>query len=156
MPLSPHKFREIVFQLLYSADFGGYSAQDSSELIMAQLCVTKKALREALEIKKGIDEACERIDLLVKTHCKSYDFERIPKVERNILRLAIFEMGIARSISHQIAIAEAIRLTRKFATPEAANFINAVLDAVYHGEIEPKEGASDYEAEPSASFVSAE
>src|SRR5690606_29501809 len=58
-------------------------------------------------------------------------FERIPRVERNILRLAVFELLHDPSVPPTVAIAEAIRLTRKFATPEAATFINAVLDAIF-------------------------
>ncbi len=129
MPLSPQKFREIVFQLLYSADFGGCA--EVAEMLMAQLAVTKKVLREATEAKDKIVEKLPQIDELVNTHSEEYGFERIPRVERNVIRLGAFELLFSPAVPPKVAIAEAIRLTRKFATPEAASFVNAILDAIY-------------------------
>ncbi len=129
MPISPQKFREIIFQLLYSDDFGG--SVEVAEMLMAQLCVTKKTVREACEVKEKILEKKKQIDELICKHSESYDFERIPRVERNVIRLGTYELLFSSDVPPKVAIAEAIRLTRKFATPEAATFVNAVLDSIY-------------------------
>jgi transcription antitermination protein NusB len=129
MPISPQKFREIVFQLLYSDDFGG--SAEVAEMLMAQLAVTKKIIREACAIREKILERKTQIDQLIRKHSESYDFERIPRIERNVIRLGAYEILFSPDIPPKVAIAEAIRLTRKFATPEAATFVNAVLDAIY-------------------------
>ncbi|MGC1879413.1 MAG: transcription antitermination factor NusB [Rhabdochlamydiaceae bacterium] len=129
MPISPQKFREIVFQLLYSDDFGGCA--EVVEMIMSQLAVTKKTVREACEIKEKILEKKTQIDELICKHSESYDFERIPRVERNVIRLGAYEILFSSDTPPKVAIAEAIRLTRKFATPEAAAFVNAILDSLY-------------------------
>jgi transcription antitermination protein NusB len=129
MPISPQKFREIVFQLLYSDDFGG--SAEVVEMLMAQLCVTKKAVRDACEVKEKILEKKKQIDELISKHSESYDFERIPRIERNVIRLGTYELLFSSNVPPKVAIAEAIRLTRKFATPEAATFVNAVLDSIY-------------------------
>lgn len=127
--LSPQKFREIIFQLLYSDDFGG--GEGIIEMIMAQLCVTKRIVREAAIYKNKICEKKAELDEIIKTHAESYEFERIPRIERNVLRLGVFELLFAPDVPPKVAIAEAIRLSRKFATVEAATFVNAVLDAIY-------------------------
>lgn len=129
MPLSPQKFREIVFQLIYSEDFG--SDDGIVEMLMAQLAVTKRIVREASALKDKILAKKQEIDAVIRIHSASYEFERIPRIERNVIRLGVYELIFAKEIPHKVAIAEAIRLSRKFATPEAATFVNAILDSVY-------------------------
>lgn len=129
MPISPQKFREIVFQLLYSDDFGG--GEEVVEMLMAQLAVTKRIVREACVTKEKILEKKGEIDEVIRKNSEAYDFERIPRVERNVLRLGLYELLFSSDIPPKVAIAEAIRLSRKFATAEAATFVNAVLDAIY-------------------------
>lgn len=129
MPISPQKFREIIFQLLYSDDFGG--DEGVAEMLMAQLAVTKRVVREAGVVKEKILEKKYGIDGIICEFAVAYEFERIPRVERNVLRLSIYELLFCPDVPKKVAIAEAIRLVRKFATAEAATFVNAILDAVY-------------------------
>jgi N utilization substance protein B len=129
MTISPQKFREIVFQLLYSDDFGG--SAEVAEMLMAQLCITKKIVRQANEIKEKIVEKKKQIDELISNHSESYHFERIPRIERNVIRLSAYDLLFSPHLPPKVVIAEAIRLARKFSTPEAATFVNAVLDSIY-------------------------
>lgn len=131
MALSPQKFREIVFQLLYSHDFSEASPEDMEALLMRELAVTSKTMRAADELKGKIHAEQQEIDRLIATLSKGYDFDRIPRIERNILRLCIYELLHDKTLPPKVAIAEGIRLSKKFATPESAHFINAILDAVY-------------------------
>lgn len=135
MAITPHKFREIVFQLVYSDDFGG--SEEVAEMVMAQLSVTKKTVREADLVREKIALKKGEIDELVRKHSSSYDFERIPRIERNVIRLGAYEILYTPEVPPKVAIAEAIRLARKFATPEAATFVNAVLDSIYKQAHEP-------------------
>ena len=79
----------------------------------------------------------EEIDPMIQKVSNEYVLERIALVERNIIRLAIHEMLISKDVPPKVVIAEAIRLARKFATPEAANYVNAILDALYIDKKEP-------------------
>lgn len=134
MALPQQKFREIVFQLLYSHDLAQADDEDMIAMMMPQLEVTKKNLLEALSRRKEIQEKLHELDQLIAQTSESYEFERIPGIERNILRLGVFELLFSQ-IPHKVAIAEAIRLTRKFATPEAATFVNAILDKLYQTRV---------------------
>ena len=127
--LSPQKFREIVFQLIYSSDFGGDA--EVEEMIMSQLEVTKRIVRAADEVKARFLEKKEEIDALIVKHSQGYGLERIPRVERNIVRLGIYELLFVPQVPQKVAIAESMRLARKFATKEAATFVNALMDSVY-------------------------
>lgn len=139
MPLSPQKFREIVFQLIYSDDFGADA--DVIEMLMAQLSVTKRIVREACSAKDKILERKKEIDDLIRIHSQSYEFERIPRVERNVIRLGVYELLFSKEVPPKVVIAEAIRLSRKFASAEAATFVNAILDAV-HKDVSIPSGVS--------------
>lgn len=134
MAISPQKLREIIFLFLYSSDFGGSTDEEMIPLLMKELCVSRTVIRQAIETKNAVQAKQGEIDAIITQYSKSYDFERIPRIERNILRLGIFELLHSEHIPDKVAIAEAIRLTRKFATPEAATFVNAIIDALYQKE----------------------
>jgi N utilization substance protein B len=72
------------------------------------------------------------IDEKITSLSPDYSFARISRVEKTILRLGVYEILFDDLIPPLVAISEAIRLTRKFGTPESARFVNAILDRVYH------------------------
>jgi len=131
MALSQQKFREIVFQLLYSQDIASPDKSSMTELMMTELTVSKRNVLLALEKVDKIKEHLPEIDLLIQSASTSYDFDRIQLVTKNILRVAVFELLFDEHIPPKVAIAEAIRLSRKFCTPESATFTNAILDQIY-------------------------
>jgi N utilization substance protein B len=131
MPLPPQKFREFVFQLLYSVDFPEPEAEETSWMLMGELKVTKKAATEARSRVSLILEKITSIDEQITLFSTEYSFDRISRVEKNILRLGIYEMLYDATLPPLVVIAEAIRLTRKFGTPESAQFVNAILDRLY-------------------------
>jgi transcription antitermination protein NusB len=135
MSLPQQKFREIVFQLLYSHDLSNASESDMTPLLMAELSVTKKAVRTAQERVNEIIAKKQELDVLIAKASLSYAFERIPSVERNILRLGVFELLFDDTIPPKVSISEAMRLARKFSSPEAASFINAILDNLYKNSL---------------------
>ena len=132
MALPAQKFREIVFQILYSSDMTGTDEEVMVPFMMGELKVTKRSVVDAYAKMHAVLGKGEEIDSLITKASKEYDFARISRVEKNIMRLGIFEMLFDDSIPDKVAMAEAIRLTRKFGTPESAQFVNAIMDAVYH------------------------
>jgi N utilization substance protein B len=131
MAFQQQKFREIVFQMLYSSDIGKVKQEDIENLLMKELAVTKKTVQAAYERVKEVQKHQKQIDALIAETSQDYQFDRIQAIERNVLRLALYEMLHDDQIPPKVAIAEAIRLSRKFSTPESSSFINAILDAIY-------------------------
>lgn len=131
MSLSPQKFREMVFQLLYSQDIAQPESSLMIELMMGELTVSKKNARLAQERVEKVQAHIQEIDSLISGVSTSYDFHRIQTVTKNILRLGVYELLFDDQIPPKVAIAEAIRLSRKFCTPESASFVNALLDHLY-------------------------
>lgn len=131
MAITNQKFREIVFLTLYCRDLLNEDLSKTAPLIMEQLSVSRKnvlgAQERALQILKMLPE----IDLLITQASFSYSFERIQIIERNVLRLGVYELLFDKDIPPKVAISEAIRLAKKFGTPASTAFINAILDNLF-------------------------
>ena len=72
----------------------------------------------------------ERIDELIAAHSKHWRLERMPAVDRNLLRMAIGEMIGFKSTPFPIVINEALEIGRRYAAPESINFLNGILDTI--------------------------
>jgi transcription antitermination protein NusB len=131
MPVPIQKCRELELQLLYSYDIISPDEEDMISFMMRELSLTKKTVKEALEKIHKILEKKPEIDAMIAKTSTSYALERIQKVELNILRLAIYEIIYSAITPPKVMIAEAIRLSRKFGTPESGSFVNAILDSIY-------------------------
>lgn len=80
----------------------------------------------AAEILEGVKSNKARIDDLIRTYIQGWDFDRIPSVDRNILRLAIWEL-LYGQVPEGVAIDEALKLAAELSTEDSPNFIHGVL-----------------------------
>ena len=135
MVISQQKFRKIVFQLLFSNCFQASEEEDLVEFMMAQLSVTKKVVKEAMRKWKAILGQLPQIDEIIRTFSLDYGFNRIAEVEKNVLRLSVYELYFEKEIPPKVVIAEGIRLTRKFSIKESSAFVNAVLDSLFQESV---------------------
>ena len=131
MSLPQEKFREIVLQILYSIDVGEAAQEALVSLLTQELKTTKKNIKLAWERAQDILKNKGPIDEAISHISNEWRFERIQRVEKNILRLSVFELLYDDTIPPKVSISEAIRLSRKYSSPEAAAFVNALLDNIY-------------------------
>jgi N utilization substance protein B len=75
----------------------------------------------------------EEIDQLIAANSRHWRLERMPGVDRNLLRMAIGEMLAFKSTPFPIVINEALEIGRRYCAPESINFLNGILDAIAHG-----------------------
>ena len=80
----------------------------------------------AVEILEGVKANLSRIDELIRTYIQGWDFDRIPSVDRNILRLAIWEL-LWSETPEAVVIDEALKLATELSTESSANFVHGVL-----------------------------
>jgi len=106
--------------------------------VMIKLKVSRTAVKEAYQKIISLKDHLEEIDGIIAARSEGYKFTRITSVEKNILRLAIFEIFYDK-VPVKVIIAESIRLCKKFSAPEGAKFINAVLDAEYKKVLDSEE-----------------
>jgi N utilization substance protein B len=83
---------------------------------------------------KGVLEHRDAIDERIKGHAKNWDFHRIAAVDRNIMRLAIYEMLHREDIPPVVSINEAVDIAKKFSTQDSGKFVNGILDKI-RGEL---------------------
>ena len=79
---------------------------------------------------RGTLEHRDEIDALIKKHAKNWELHRIAAVDRNILRLAIYEMLHREDIPPVVSINEAVDIAKKFSTQDSGKFVNGILDKV--------------------------
>ena len=84
------------------------------------------------ELVRGTIDDTSEIDRRILEHSENWRLERMPAVDRNILRLAIYEMT-RQTTPHVVVIDEALELARRFSSDESVAFINGILDAVRRG-----------------------
>ncbi len=82
---------------------------------------------------KGVLDHRVAIDEHIKQHCKNWDFNRIAAVDRNVMRLAIYEMLHREDIPPVVSINEAVDIAKKFSTQDSGKFVNGILDKVRGG-----------------------
>lgn len=131
MALAPQKFREIVLQILFSKNFSGTEGVETALCLMEELKVSKKSVLEAHARAQEIVERQEEIDPKIEAHCPEYRFERISGLEKAVLRLAFFELLFDPAVPFKVVLSEGVRLARKFASPEGAQFVAALLQAAF-------------------------
>ena len=139
MEFPPQKFREIVFQLIFSFDAGGGAEGEIIPFMMRELAVSKKNVSAAYAKAQAVWSHREELDGVIEKQTQAYSLERIKTVEKNILRFAFYELLIAKELKAKIIISEAHRLARKFSAIEGAAFVNAVLDSL---EVTPEDTSS--------------
>jgi transcription antitermination protein NusB len=79
---------------------------------------------------RGTIEHRDAADVIIKKHAKNWDLHRIAAVDRNILRLAIYEMLYRDDIPPVVSINEAVDIAKKFSTQDSGKFVNGILDKV--------------------------
>jgi N utilization substance protein B len=100
------------------------------------------ALREFAEpLIRGALQHREEADALIRKYSKNWDLPRIAAVDRNILRLAIFEMLHREDVPPVVSINEAVDIAKKFSTQDSGRFVNGILDSVKAEVLRPARGA---------------
>lgn len=126
--------REAAIQFLYQYELNPQSDVGESFGRYVKLTGLKTTTADfARELALGVLEHREEVDAKIKSITENWDFGRIAHVDRNILRLAIYEMLKRDDIPPVVSINEAIELAKKFSTEDSGKFVNGILDKVKAG-----------------------
>ena len=83
-----------------------------------------------VQLVEGVAAHAERIDALIAANAKGWTLDRMPTVDRNLLRIATYEITEVEDVPAAVAIAEAVELAKDLSTEDSAGFINGVLSAI--------------------------
>jgi N utilization substance protein B len=133
------KSREITLQFLFGHDFQNRSCKPDDLLAeFDEFCdcfeTGRKSLAYARLLILGICEHQEDIDMLISSRSHNWRVERMALVDRNILRIAAFEMRHGDDVPATVAINEALEIAKRYAEPDSVGFINGILDGMQQTE----------------------
>ena len=118
-------------QMLFQGDLGKQTPDEVRKLFWASVTDVDDETRGfAEDIYRIATSRSEEIDALIELHSQNWRLERMPVVDRNLLRAAIAEMLGFPKTPAAIVINESLEVARRYAAPESIHFLNGVLDAV--------------------------
>ncbi|MBV9392491.1 MAG: transcription antitermination factor NusB [Verrucomicrobia bacterium] len=124
--------REVALQLLYHWDLNVQKPLDAEDLNLfwGFRIAANNVQKFATDLLQGVTANQVVIDAKIVRCTANYELRRISAVDRNILRMAIYEMLFANDVPPIVAINEAIDIAKKYGTEESGKFVNGVLDRV--------------------------
>lgn len=123
--------REIALAFLYQWDVRGPEVLPEMDDLLLKDRRPPEVAEYAKELVRGTIEHREAIDRHISAAAENWRIERMAVVDRNVLRMAVFEMDVRRAdIPPKVAINEAIELAKRFSTAESGAFVNGILDRV--------------------------
>ncbi len=130
------KSRELAMQMLFQADIGRQTSdQVRATFWKAGDPVEPEVRGFAEDLFRVAEDRREEIDALIVAHSQHWRLERMPAVDRNLLRMAVAELLGFKSTPFPIVINEALEIGRRYSGPESINFLNGVLDSIARGLI---------------------
>jgi N utilization substance protein B len=121
--------REAVIQTLYAKEMGNDDAFNQFEEILKDKKVKGEKANFARKLLNGVIENLDKIDKVIKNHLIDWDFDRLDKVDKQILRLGVYEL-LFTNTPYQIVIDEAVKIAKNFSEDKSKSFINGILDRV--------------------------
>ncbi|MDA8235120.1 MAG: transcription antitermination factor NusB [Clostridia bacterium] len=122
--------RETALQALFQVDVGQVAPEAALEMTCQEFGIGGGDKVFADKLVKGALEKMPELDAVIQKIALEWDLERIAKVDRNILRLALYEMLFEDDIPYNVSVNEAIELAKVFSTEESGKFVNGILGKV--------------------------
>ncbi len=120
------KARKRALDTIFEADLKGISIPGNNTNDETDVEVTNYAL----DLVKGIKENQSQIDELITNSLQNWTFDRIPRVDRNILRIAVYELLYQKDVPTNVVISEAVSLAESLSTAESSAFVNGTLGTI--------------------------
>ena len=121
------KARKRALDFLYEADI---RSSNAIELLATREESELSERDYIMELLVGVDTNRAKIDELITTYAQGWDMDRMPAIDRNILRIALFEILFKNDLDDQIAASEAIEIATELSTEDSAKYINGILGRI--------------------------
>ncbi|MBP1600338.1 MAG: NusB antitermination factor [Acidobacteria bacterium] len=122
--------RECAVQMLYQRDIGKHDCRYILNSFWEMNEHSPQVREFATRLFEGSVARLKEIDELIQSHAENWRLSRMAAVDRNILRLAVYELLSEEKTPSTVVINEALEVARKFSTHESAQFVNGILDSI--------------------------
>jgi N utilization substance protein B len=130
---SRRRARELALQMLFENDLTGAPADEMFQHFQEWRHAADSTRDYARRLVVGTLEHRSEIDELITRQADNWRLERMPAVDRNILRMALYEIRHEPDTPAPVVIDEALEIAKRFSTPRSSQFINGILDGVLKG-----------------------
>ena len=120
---------------IFQIDLVGMEEQQALDFVLAEFPLEAKGAEYAQMLIQGVWEYRETLDALIQRESAEWKVNRMAVVDRNILRLAIYEMYVLNNVPDRVAINEAVELSKRFGGPDSGKFINGILGSLVKSRI---------------------
>jgi len=127
------KARIAALQALYELDCTRHKVEETSARLRARETLAQEALRFSEELVKGVLQHKSELDAVIEKSAPAFPLEQMPIIDRNILRLAIFEILFSKATPLKVAINEAIELAKDYGSDSSPRLINGILGSITTG-----------------------
>ena len=126
------KARVLALQIIYQHDIASRPLDDILRSFWESQGLPPPEVRTfAEDLAAGVRDHLEEIDALASEYSSHWDLDRMAAVDRNILRLAVYELIYRSDIPPKVTINEFVEIAKKFSTGDSGSFVNGVLDRIY-------------------------
>ncbi len=140
--------REVAVQALYMSEFAGVVDEEVLEVFYKEFAIPQSSRSFSTSLILGTVSKQKKIDSIISSTSLNWPLIRMARVDRAILRVAVFELYFLRDIPHSVSINEAIEIAKKFSSDDAPMFINGILDRIARSyTIEDSGVVMDFEEE---------
>ena len=135
--------REYALKILYQAELTRREIHLASEKFWSEFESIDEHVRSFSDrLTSGIEENCQNIDDTISEHATNWQLKRMAVIDRNVLRIGVFELIYADDIPPKVTINEAVELAKKYGDIESSKFVNGILDKIHKLNNAPKKESS--------------
>ena len=128
--------RELAMQALFYMDIRKDASEETLENFCGCFCTSKKSRPFFRKLVNGVLGTKDQIDALVERYSQNWNISRMSCVDRNVMRIAVYEMLYCDDIPPKVSINEAVDIGKKFGTQESGAFINGIMDSIREALLE--------------------
>ncbi len=129
--MSRQRARETAFQMVFQMDVGKNPleiAERTLEEALKEGLIEEKDREYIIKLVTGVAAKKSEFDVFISAHAKGWTLDRINAIEKNILRLSLYEIHYMDEIPYEVAVNEGIELAKKYGEEDAYSFVNGILD----------------------------
>lgn len=135
------KARECALQILYGFDIRKTDIQETLADYWKDRLEKKEVMEFAKVLVDGVLKNKQKIDSYIVKYTENWRIERMAVIDRNIIRMAAYELLFMKDIPPKVSINEAVELAKKYSDEESGRFVNGVLDKINKSECKDKNEA---------------
>ncbi len=125
------KARELALQILFQADVGNLPIEEAMETTLAEATDMDEEIRSyAAQLVRGVWGQRDKLDKQIQSVATNWTIERMAAIDRNLIRMALYEILHVPDVPYRVAINEAVELAKEYGTTESRRFVNGVLGAL--------------------------